>query len=115
MGEKYYVCYKAFQSVYDITKYKRKVLLSEVKNGIRNSDKEFTDWGRVHDSTLETVSAFLKNDDNELGFTAKEIIANISCPNTAKTHKVSDIIIIIIIINTIILIIIIYIYNNALY
>jgi hypothetical protein len=89
MGKKYNICYKAFQSVYDISRYKRKVLLSEVKDGIKNSENGLTEWSKVHDATLQSISAYLRSEVNDLGFSAKEIITNIICPNTEKTHKVS--------------------------
>jgi len=87
MGQRYSsVCFRAFQSVYDITKYKRKILLSQVKRGIKNSDKELTHWSRVHDSTLESVTAFLKSENNEFGFTVKEILVNICLVQIRRKH-----------------------------
>lgn len=87
-GKKYNICYKAFQAVYLISSYKRRKLLFEVKNGIKNSDAALTDWRKVHDSTLQRIKTSLKNDANDIGFAAKQIITNIICPQSPKTYKV---------------------------
>jgi hypothetical protein len=63
--KKFNICYKAFQSVYDISRYKRKVLLSEVKDGIKNSENGLTEWSKVHDATLQSISAYLRCEVND--------------------------------------------------
>jgi len=87
-GKKYIVCYKAFQKTYQLSNYKRKKLLSEVKRGIKNSDGELTDWRKVHESTIQLVKASLKRSENDVAIATKDIIANIICPNSDKTFKV---------------------------
>jgi hypothetical protein len=62
-----------------------------VKQGVKNSDKDFSDWRKVHDSTLQRITTSLKSDENEIGCGARDIITNIICPHSEKTYKVKTI------------------------
>jgi len=88
LGKKFNVCHRAFESVYQLTRYKRNKLLKDVKQGIKNSDNGFTDWAKVHDSTLQRIKTCLKSSDGGLGYLPKELITNMICPNSEKAFKV---------------------------
>jgi hypothetical protein len=80
---------KPFKKTYQqLSNYKRKKLLSEVKRGIKSSDGELTDLTKVHESTIQLVKASLKRSENDVAIATKDIIANIICPNSDKTFKV---------------------------